>query len=191
LESQSLDQFLSTEETCTEFNKKLDDWFTPIGSVTVSNSKGSKVRWLFKDSPPAMVKTLISSASYIVGTILGDCPTLSELEFKFGPGNSTSVSKTNNGGTTSRYKLDAVPKCGPDAIEFVSELYDTIPYYAYCHSGKCSVGGSYLSFVPKSAKALRSILTEPLLNMPVQKGIGSFFKKQVPLYHGLGFIQNR
>jgi len=95
------------------------------------------------------------------------------LALGFGPGASSTVKIK----TTARFKLNADPVCSRDAMESVyTELWPTIPHYAYLHKGLCRVGMGHLAFVPKSAKTDRSIMIEPLLNTFVQKGIGSYLK---------------
>lgn len=170
--------FLDCEAICKEYNDKLysERCYT---TVKIKKPDGqTKLIYIPKAKRPIMVQRVISTAAEIIKDILGDCPELPDLIFKFGPGASTTVSKIIEGGTTPRFKLDAEPTCGRDALQDVETLWSTIPYYAFLHKGKVRVSSCVYSSVPKNAKIERSILTDCLLNMPVQKGIGGVIRSR-------------
>lgn len=115
----------------------------------------------------------IARLSRKISSILGECPSLSELHLHFGPG--ANVGCNNN--TTALFKLAANPTCSKEAQSALASLWDQIPYYAYFHKGACDVVPGKLSFVPKNAKTDRSIMVEPLMNSFVQLGFGTYMKR--------------
>jgi hypothetical protein len=109
-----------------------------------------------------------------IADILGPCPSLDELQMGFGPGASTTCRIK----TSARHKLSTPPICSFEAYKASKSLRELFPCYDALHN-ETLVGTGELSFVPKSAKTLRSIIVEPLLNTLVQKGIGSHMKKRL------------
>lgn len=110
-----------------------------------------------------------------IANILGSAPSLVDLALGFGPGASSTVKIK----TTARFKLNADPVCSREARSSLTDLWQTVPNYAFLHKGRARTGMGQLSFVPKNAKTDRSIMIEPLLNTFVQKGIGSFMKRKL------------
>jgi len=107
-----------------------------------------------------------------IQSILGDVPSLDDLQLMFGSGSNTTIKKN----TTARFKLNAVPVVSKEAFTSFEDVGSTAPIYHFLHKGKCRIGLGKLTFVPKSAKTDRPILIEPIINTFVQKGIGSYIK---------------
>jgi hypothetical protein len=69
----------------------------------------------------------------------------------------------------------------------VDKRWTDIEVYRSGKYGYESVGGSRLSFVPKSRTISRTICTEPLLNMLFQKGIAGVLSRRLIEVYGLDF----
>lgn len=127
------------------------------------------------------VGRVIFTAQRKIASILGDVPSLSELDFSFGPGASYGVRKD-----TSVYrKLQAAFECTPAFAGTVSSFFEEFP--GWIPEGIQDVSlipGSQLTVVPKNAKTDRTICIEPLLNGLYQKGVGSYLKRRL-LRHGV------
>lgn len=142
---------------------------------------------------PSSVASVLFTAQRKIASVLGDVPTLDELNFAFGPGANTTVKAR---ASSARWKLNAQPTCSSNCVGEVNSLLEQLPHYAAAHrsySGLCAaledhmdrisievqVSDGKLQFVPKNAKTFRSIVVEPLLNSVAQKGIGSYIKERL------------
>jgi len=128
-----------------------------------------------------------------ISRILGKAPALSELNFQFGPGQSSACRGEN---ITPRFKLKAVPECSismhpcrkPSNEMFPSfwdSWIDTMPLYCGYHElwyKQPQVAFGIFGMVPKNAKTLRTTVTEPNLSMPFQKAIGSKIRERLALF---------
>jgi hypothetical protein len=121
----------------------------------------------------------VDSVARKISHILGDCPSLLDCDFAFGPGSSTTVRKQ----TSARHKLDARPTCSAEMVDMI-ELYRHIdtPAYWEAHANQFDVVPGELSSVPKNALTERSILIEPTLSTPYQKAVGSEMKKRLLVF---------
>jgi len=107
---------------------------------------------------------------------LGPVPSLDELDIAFGPGASATVRKR----TSPRYKLDAEPTCSKEFSTIIENIVDTdMPHYWSLHKGQYKVIPGRLSSVLKNAFTRRTILMEPTLNTPYQKGVGRHMKRRL------------
>lgn len=106
-----------------------------------------------------------------------------------GPGASVGVT-----GTSFYHKIAAGPLTGTRKSLFSLYKRETSKYSLWDETEKIrsshygdfvQVPGSKLSFVPKSADVSRTICTEPLLNMLVQKGIGKQFESELDRRFGI------
>lgn len=152
LESLALKQWLHDESCCRETNR-----------IFMLRRYGS-----FRFEP--YVDRVLHSASRKIQRILGPVPSLSELKFAFGPGASVSCKKF----TSPRYKLGAELTCSYELFPFLDLFRLETP--GWRADDVVSPAFGQLSFVPKSVKALRSIVVEPHLNVFYQKGVGSYLK---------------
>lgn len=130
-----------------------------------------------------------------ISDILGDCPSPADLDFEFGPGSTYGV-KFN---TTPLHKLgsalEVTETCYAAAEEFLlscpgwrtsSNLFVEGPPH---HKDLTVVIGDRLSFVPKTALTDRPIAIGPLVNVLLQKGIGSVIRKRLKPYNDLNKLQ--
>jgi hypothetical protein len=162
--------FIQAEIQCYETNKKFED------RVAV-----------YKDQP--VMAALTARATRKIARILGPCPSIDELDIRFGPGQNVGLTDNN---TSVVSKLGSPLTFTENLRELVPEVLDSCPSWAQLHSTECIptpnasiycqaeiVGGSTLGFVPKNAKTERAICVEPLMNSSVQMGIGKHMRKRL------------
>lgn len=105
----------------------------------------------------------------LVGILLGEMPALVELHEK--PGSSTVTR-----GETLCVTSSPTPS-GLDALQTTS-----VEWEEEWVSVDVSINTSKLGFVPKSAKALRSVNVEPGLNVMFQLGVGDYMAKRLAAF---------
>lgn len=139
---------------------------------------------------PKDVQRVISLAERKIASVLGEVPSISSLDYLFGPGATTSVQKRN---ACARTKLSAVPSCSSNMIPLLPVLLEELQAYCALHDstptleveGKESytvpveIHHGRIAFVPKNAKTYRSVMTEPTLNALVQSGIGRLLNSKL------------
>lgn len=129
------------------------------------------------------VASVLFTAQRKIDSILGDVPSLSDLQLSFGPGANVNVRKI----TSARWKLSAKPACSANMASSVCDVLAEIPHYTSLHSRESEdswftdveICDGELMFVPKNAKTDRAIIVEPALNSLVQKGFGNFIKERL------------
>lgn len=112
-----------------------------------------------------------------IAGILGDFDANEWLSLmSFGPGKSLG---TDSERVSPYYKMLARPTyCGQD-LELADQVVKACPSWAEVGKPIMPVAAAKLSFVPKSAKTLRSILVEPIVNIFMQKGLGKMMRKRL------------
>jgi len=135
------------------------------------NSKSS----LIETQRNAGVNEVLYLTQRKISQILGDVPSIDEIDTRFGPGSNTTVSRY----TSARFKLQAEPTFSQESVDSITSFFNSHPAYARAHNGNYSIGHGRLTFVPKNAKTFRSIMTEPVCNTMVQLGIGSYIKSRL------------
>jgi hypothetical protein len=133
---------------------------------------------------------ILYAATRKIEQILGPCPSLDTLDFRFGPGNNVNLH--NN--TSVHDKLSADLTYTSNLAPFLPRILASAPTWMQARVlgevpsrfGPLSlraevqlVYGSELGFVPKTAKTERTICTEPLLNSYVQLGIGKYIRSRL------------
>jgi len=129
---------------------------------------------------PKDVERVLRIAERKVASVLGHVPSLESLDYRFGPGATTSVRKIN---ACAREKLSAVPSCSRNMIPILPHLLAELPGLCQIHDTGSGGEESFsipveihegrIAFVPKNAKTYRSVMTEPTLNALLQSGIGT------------------
>lgn len=164
----AIESFIEAEAKCLETNNRFSLREDP----------------LFRDPE---VCAVIHGASRKISRILGDCPTLDKLNFRFGPGQVVGLSKT----TAVADKLTSDLTLTRNLFEHFDSILDLFPGWTKyrtdivrtslydSHFVGSIVDGSKLGFVPKNAKTDRAICTEPLLNSFVQLGIGRYLRSRL------------
>lgn len=178
-EAAAHEKFIATELACRTTNE-----FWRIGSSA-------------KLKLPHYAASIIHAMQRKIAAVLGPVPTLSQLKLGFGPGANTTVKAT---ASSPRFKLGARLACSSELAPSVSTLLAEVPQWSLLHTqedslhyGEDGIGEfvdtistisveihmGKLTFVPKTAKTLRSIVVEPLLNSVAQKGIGTYLKRRL------------
>jgi hypothetical protein len=148
-------RFIEAEMMCQETNSRFRD----IGSVV--NPR---------------VHRILSSATRKIASILGDLPSLEDMDFSFGPGAAFST----RGDTSVFNKVNSTLECTTAFIPVLQQFAEEFP--GWIPQGVTDVSlvpGSDMTMVPKNAKTHRSICIEPLLNGLYQKGFGSFIRDRL------------
>lgn len=116
--------------------------------------------------------TLIFLVQRKIASILGPCPSLSALNFGFGPGANVGCTRL----TSARRKLAAQPTISTKSVPYVSALQTILPHWPLQNY---KVAKGKLTFVAKNATIDRAIVIEPIVNTFVQKGIGDYIREQL------------
>lgn len=150
------------------------------------------------------VDAVFHRAQRIIASILGDVPSLSSLNFGFGPGATTQTKRKIS---SARSKLSQKFCCSEDLLSMAPMLLREMPALLPESSGELEFVRSYkdpadpehhtrfvyvevtsvdieihpcrLSFVPKNAKTDRGICTEPSLNVMFQRGVGQYMTQRL------------
>jgi hypothetical protein len=121
-------------------------------------------------------RSVLCRMSRKISTILGDVPSLSDMDYSFGPGAAFGV----RGDTSVYRKVCSRPECTYAFAEVLQEFLEEFPGWFPQGTHEVElVPGSQLSIVPKNAKTGRPICIEPLLNGLYQKGVGSWIRKRL------------
>lgn len=173
--AKALQSFREAEEKCRETNVRLR----------------AARRGDYRRSP--RVESVFLLAQRKIADCLGDVPSLSDLDFSFGPGANTGVKAR---ASSARWKLESPLQCSVELAPSVSRLLQEFPGWVQLHSSDSlldrleshlsgitvvdvDVVPGKLQFVPKNAKTYRSICVEPILNSIAQKGVGGYIKKRL------------
>lgn len=133
------------------------------------------------------VSSVLFGAARKISRVLGDLPSLEDLQPSFGPGANTNVKGTL---ACARAKLGVALECSHNMSPTVGDYLSEVPMWAALASTDetemsyiCPVRvvPGKLVFVPKNAKTFRSIIVEPLLNSFFQKGFGSYIRDRLAL----------
>jgi len=150
----ALEKFRAAEAHCKSINDGISEIYSsdPIAGFSARN--------------------VISRLQCKIKSYLQDVPELADVQCSFGPGATTTCRKR----TSAKWKLSSQMACSRDSRNSLPELAALYPRLNW---KSIKLGGGSLSFVPKNAKTARSIMTEPLVNAFVQRGIGSILKRRL------------
>jgi hypothetical protein len=163
----AIKSFISAEEKCRVTNDRLN-----------------------LPCPERDVSAVLYYATRKISEVLGDLPSLSDMDFFFGPGATTNVKgKVAN----ARRKLSTRMACSEELLPTVGELLAELPLWtkavgtSHTHLESqeeltivpVDVSVGKLHFVPKNSKTYRPICIEPVLNSLLQKGYGSVIKRRL------------
>lgn len=174
-EKVAFEKFLDSEALCKESN----ELFRARRSGSVS----------FRPD----VERVFVRAQRKIAEVLGRAPTLGELELHFGPG-ATRATKRKD--ASIRRKLAEKLQCSEDLFGAVKYVLEEMPHLLDIHSVQSrtdedgdewelvpvEITPARLNFVPKNAKTLRAICTEPGLNVTVQLGLGAWMAKRLAAF---------
>lgn len=177
-------QLLAERQVLALFSKNADidlgidreqaAWETFAKAELQCRSTNERFRGYERGCITSSESRLIFNVSRKISRILGEAPSIEDLNLRFGPGTNVGCRNKN---TSALAKLDAEPTCSREALGGLQPLWATVPAYAYFHKGTAHCVDGKLAFVPKDAKTHRTIMVEPILNTFVQLGIGSHMKR--------------
>jgi len=159
LEDKAMETFRSSEQSCSDTNALLRA--RAEGSVSFT---------------PA-VERVFSRARQKISRILGKCPSIAQLDCRYGPGATTTL-KRKAADVYAKCSVGLV--CSRDLVPVVSELVKAYPPMFGLTPGcgnlsiRVDLAVARLAFVPKTYKALRAIGVEPFMNLFLQLGIGKW-----------------
>lgn len=162
----ALKGFLAAEKACSEMNDKL---------LSKDSSEESWNR-----------ESLLSGMAREISLILGNCPSVSDLQCSFGPG---STSTTKGGNVSVVDKIQSVPSCTLRAVPHLDmhwrEAHALREVYMKSDLSLKPISVqnfNELSFVPKDFRKSRAICIEPTWNTYFQKGIGRHMKRRLAYF---------
>ena len=185
-EALALKKFLEAEELCRQTNEVL------------SACRDGLLSW------PNRVNSVFHAAVRKIAHVLGETPSLSELDLRFGPGATRGVKRKD---ASIRSKLAETIQCSEELLPIAGMLLGELPHLASIHqldgeriemhtsregelcadewvSVPVEIVPARLNFVPKSAKAYRSVCTEAGLNVMFQLGVGKIMAQRLAA-HGV------
>jgi hypothetical protein len=169
-DSLALDKFLESNSRCERFS--LQEASSAIEEIAINEAKV-----VFQDF----------FESYFGGYWL----TPERVSAGMLPGPGASIKAT---GDSFYHKIAASPMTGTSRSLFLLYRREAAKYSLWDETEKIrsdhlgsyvAVRGNALSFVPKTSEISRTICTEPLLNMLVQKGIGAAFEEELKKRFGI------
>ena len=142
---------------------------------------------------------LLEAVRRKIASVLGRCPSLSELDMTFGPGATTATKKPE---ACPTMKMAAGLQCSADLVAsgLLPSLLRELPHLMveYCEGEdvegsvedgqlvfyttsriSVQIHDARLEFVPKSATTFRTITVEPMLNTLLQAGIRKWMKRRL------------
>lgn len=162
--ARSIDSFLSSERACRRANRRLSFY---------------RSHW----SRQGIAGEILNEASIIIQDILGDFDdALPEILEVAAHGSGVTYGSTDPEHRNLYYKICGPQTVTPSAVPWISLYFLLNPHwYDYLRgSGKkySVIRGNRVTFVPKKWDIDRTIAVEPNLNVFIQKGFDSWFKRR-------------
>lgn len=162
------EKFRQAEAECRETNRLLSQRFR--GELTLS----------------PRVEAVVHTARRKISQILGDVPSLSDLDPRFGSGANVNITKSR---ACPRNKLGLELQASSELMPYVIDILEEMPGWTR-RGGGGDLSQDYpfpqvveacgkVEFVPKSWKTDRAIVKEPLLNTMWQLGIGDYMARRL------------
>jgi len=164
----------------------------------VMNAEFRHYRMTGKCNIPAHVMQVISLARAKIYSVLGECPKVSDLAFRFGPGSTSSIKK---GRANPQQKFAETPTCSyelyssgrlPDIVREMPAWFDNHVDKSYIDSDGWEVDvipfrlePARLEFVLKNALTFRSVIPHPTVDTLYQLGVGDWIARRLQA-RGLG-----
>jgi len=118
-----------------------------------------------------------------ISQILGQAPKIGDGTFSFGPG--SAVIAGNQSIKTMREKLHSRPVCSSSLYmsSVINDVIESLPlYFTIHHVNDITIADGKYGQVAKNALTERTIETQPLLNLPIQKEVGSAIRSRLALF---------
>ncbi len=179
-EAVAFSKFKSAEESCKQSNTLFRHY-----ARGTANCRPRDVR-------------LLEAVRRKIASVLGRCPSISELKLSFGPGATTATKKPQ---ACPAMKMAGGLQCSMDLLAsgLLPDLLRELPHLTSAHESEWSlerdpedelyeyvvehVGvelhNARLEFVPKTAMTFRTITVEPMLNTLLQAGLRKWMKRRL------------
>lgn len=180
----ALRKFLEAEELCRQTNTLL------------CTKRNGLLSW------PNRVEAVFHRAQRKIAMVLGDIPSVADLDLRFGPGATRGVKRSD---ASIRRKLTERLQCSEELLPIVAMLLGELPHLTSIHENENSlkiemdacegalkidewvsvpvdVTPARLNFVPKSAKTHRSVCVEAGLNVMFQLALGKLMAKRLAAF---------
>jgi len=118
-----------------------------------------------------------------IAHILGSAPKIGDGAFSFGPGSAVSVDNATI--KTIREKLHSRPVCSSSLYtsSIIDDAIASLPlYFTIHHVNDITIVDGKYGQVAKNALTERTIETQPLLNLPLQKEVGAVIRQRLQLF---------
>lgn len=123
------------------------------------------------------VEAWLFQAQRKISQVLGDLPTFHEVRPRFGPGACAGIPKQK---ASRKLKLSEQYSCSETFRPVLVSALCTVPAMAFTAARTgVLLANARLSFVPKNAKTLRAVATEPSLNTLFQLGYGDYMSERL------------
>jgi hypothetical protein len=161
----ALELFLSVNSSCSQYISTVSQQLTELQAIAFGEAKDFIYNFFYRDGVSCVLNT--ASISEFIGWGNGAAVGSSGTDFLSKVGTST-MAATN-----------------PALHQFFKQAIADDPVWSSVEStrserlGYALVRGSRLSFVPKTTEISRTICTEPLCNMFLQKGVGIAIERQL------------
>jgi len=191
---QALGFFQKLEPLPYESEKELVAYNAFLLADLQCRSSNNKFRTLASglsgEFSPGVVLALFRARRKIA-KVLGPCPKVGDLDLRFGPGSTTSITKRK---ANPQQKLAETPQCSELLLRsgFLPSLLRAMPGWLECHYDGLPwideegfetayvpvvISPGRLEFVPKNAKTYRPIIVQQTLNTLLQRGLGIWLEK--------------
>lgn len=140
------------------------------------------------------VDAVFHEARRKIHRILGDCPTIDQLDFRFGPGATRGVKRKDS---SIRSKLAEDVQCSETLFPYITQVLNALPHWADSVTSSMMIAeeeevrvwnvqivDAKLTFQPKNATNLRGACTEAGVNVMGQLAIGDLMASRMRL-HGI------
>jgi len=173
LKTEAWSKFLESERACKQTNDLFRMWTR--GSISFR--------------PRDVVRMFLARQK--IARVLGSPPSWADLQMRHGPGATVRTKKSN---ASWQRKFATGMSCSAELFHsgHLPSVFRELPHWTaafmswyicdegwLCGSVPVEVDTGRLQFVPKSAKSLRSIVVEPVLNVFIQQGLLQWMERRL------------
>ena len=178
LREEMMSKYVSSSTDSPELRRSraIEKWLDTETRNELTNERLLNTSLDFSIIPGLELGEFFSFARDLIVRVIGDTPPIEALIGSFSGGASTSRLRTESH-TASKYA--GIAHVTPRCKEWFDLLEEELPLWLgdHCLLEIQEVVGNVLFTVPKKADIDRVACKEPDINMFLQKGIGSFFRK--------------
>ncbi|DAD50954.1 RNA-directed RNA polymerase [ssRNA phage SRR6255733_1] len=176
--SEILSKFVSSDTAPEKVRRTraINKWLGAEANNEQTNVRLMTVDLGFNILPRVTYEKFMRKVSDIVITIIGETPPEDVLNGSFSGGASTSRSRTYS---HPAKKYEGLADVTIDALPLLQEITSHYLWGLFPYDEVRVVEGNVLFTVPKSTDIDRCACKEPDINMYLQKGVGSYFRKKL------------